>query len=77
MPYHGVNVISKVSNGNLGWATLFQSKNGFEIYKTEIFGQSFGIEGLKSLRRNKLINANPYGNGTSIFTLRQLQKNTA
>ena len=57
-------------NGNWVGTTLFTKvKTDSEIYKTEIFGPvllCIEVETLKDAI--ELVNANPYGNGTSIFT---------
>ena len=57
-------------NGNWVGTTLFSEvKTESEIYKTEIFGPVLLCIEVDTLEDAiKLINANPYGNGTSIFT---------
>ena len=57
-------------NGNWVGTTLFSGvKTESEIYKTEIFGPVLLCIEVDTLEDAiKLINANPYGNGTSIFT---------
>jgi malonate-semialdehyde dehydrogenase (acetylating)/methylmalonate-semialdehyde dehydrogenase len=57
-------------NGNWVGTTLFSEvKTESEIYKTEIFGPVLLCIEVDTLEEAiKLINANPYGNGTSIFT---------
>ena len=56
--------------GNWVGTTLFANvKTDSEIYKTEIFGPVLLCIEVDSLEEAiKLINANPFGNGTSIFT---------
>ena len=49
--------------------SLFGVKTESEIYKTEIFGPVLLCIEVNTLEDAiELINANPYGNGTSIFT---------
>ena len=57
-------------NGNWIGTTLFANvKTESEIYKTEIFGPVLLCIEVSTLEEAiELINANPFGNGTSIFT---------
>ena len=57
-------------DGNWIGTTLFSGvKTESEIYKTEIFGPVLLCIEVNTLEEAiELINANPYGNGTSIFT---------
>lgn len=56
--------------GNWIGPTLFDNVTAeMRIYKDEIFGPALGVMHVNSLDEAiELINANPYGNGTSIFT---------
>ncbi len=56
--------------GNFIGPTIFSGvKPGHEIYRTEIFGPVLCLTGAASLDEAiALVNANPYGNGTGIFT---------
>ena len=56
--------------GNWVGPTLFSEvKTDSEIYKTEIFGPVLLAINVETLEEAiDLVNANPYGNGTSIFT---------
>jgi malonate-semialdehyde dehydrogenase (acetylating)/methylmalonate-semialdehyde dehydrogenase len=62
--------IAGYENGFFLGATLFdQVKPGMSIYKDEIFGPVLVVLRADSLEDAiALVNANPYGNGTAIFT---------
>jgi len=53
----------------LGCSLIDDVKPGMRCYEDEIFGPVLGIVRVKSYEEGlKLINSNPYGNGTAIFT---------
>jgi malonate-semialdehyde dehydrogenase (acetylating)/methylmalonate-semialdehyde dehydrogenase len=56
--------------GNFIGPTIFSAvKPGMKIYTTEIFGPVMVIVGVNTLDEAiKLVNDNPFGNGTGIFT---------
>ncbi len=62
--------VSSYPNGNFVGATLFDKVTPeMTIYREEIFGPVLLIMRVKNLNEAiTLINSNPYGNGTSIFT---------
>jgi malonate-semialdehyde dehydrogenase (acetylating) / methylmalonate-semialdehyde dehydrogenase len=62
--------IAGCDNGFFLGATLFdQVKPGMSIYKDEIFGPVLVVLRADTLEQAiALVNANPYGNGTAIFT---------
>lgn len=65
-----VQVDPQFKSGNYLGATIFDGVNpNMEIYKTEIFGPVLVILRADTLDDAiNLINSNPYGNGTAIFT---------
>src|SRR5271156_3165424 len=67
----GRNVkVAGFENGNFVGPTVFSGvKPGMKIYTTEIFGPVMTIVSVASLDEAiKLVNDNPFGNGTGIFT---------
>jgi malonate-semialdehyde dehydrogenase (acetylating) / methylmalonate-semialdehyde dehydrogenase len=62
--------VSGFEQGNFIGPTIFSAvKPGMKIYTTEIFGPVMVIVGVDSLDAAiELVNANPFGNGTGIFT---------
>jgi malonate-semialdehyde dehydrogenase (acetylating) / methylmalonate-semialdehyde dehydrogenase len=67
----GRNVkVAGYENGNFVGPTVFSGvKPGMKIYTTEIFGPVMTIVSVDSLDEAiKLVNDNPFGNGTGIFT---------
>ena len=62
--------VSGYEKGNFIGPTIFsQVTPGMKIYTTEIFGPVMAIVGVKSLDEAiELVNRNPFGNGTGIFT---------
>ena len=67
----GRNVkVAKYPNGNFVGPTLFNNvKTNMTCYKEEIFGPALVCLSVKTLDEAiELINNNPYGNGTAIFT---------
>jgi malonate-semialdehyde dehydrogenase (acetylating)/methylmalonate-semialdehyde dehydrogenase len=62
--------VAGYENGNFIGPTVFSGvKPGMKIYTTEIFGPVMTIVSVDSLDEAiKLINDNPFGNGTGIFT---------
>ena len=63
-------VVKGYEKGNFIAPTIFSGvKAHHEVYKTEIFGPVMVIVSVDTLEEGiALINANPYGNGTGIFT---------
>jgi malonate-semialdehyde dehydrogenase (acetylating)/methylmalonate-semialdehyde dehydrogenase len=62
--------VSGYEQGNFIGPTIFSGvKPGMKIYTTEIFGPVMVIVGVDTLNEAiELINNNPFGNGTGIFT---------
>jgi len=62
--------VAGYEQGNFIGPTIFSGvKPGMKIYTTEIFGPVMVIVGVATLNEAiELINANPFGNGTGIFT---------
>ncbi len=62
--------VAGYEKGNFIGPTIFSGvKPGMKIYTTEIFGPVMVIVGVNTLNEAiELINANPFGNGTGIFT---------
>lgn len=62
--------VSGYEQGNFVGPTIFSGvKPGMEIYQTEIFGPVMVIMGVETLDDAiALVNSNPFGNGTGIFT---------
>jgi malonate-semialdehyde dehydrogenase (acetylating)/methylmalonate-semialdehyde dehydrogenase len=62
--------VAGYENGNFIGPTVFSGvKTGMKIYTTEIFGPVMVIMSVDSLDEAiKLVNDNPFGNGTGIFT---------
>ncbi|KAF2899525.1 hypothetical protein ILUMI_06660 [Ignelater luminosus] len=70
-PLDGRNItVAKYPNGNfVGPTILTDVKPSYECYKEEIFGPVLSIVSADTLEQAiEIINANPYGNGTAIFT---------
>jgi malonate-semialdehyde dehydrogenase (acetylating) / methylmalonate-semialdehyde dehydrogenase len=62
--------VAGFEKGNFIGPTIFSNVTpGMKIYTTEIFGPVMVIVGVQSLKDAiDLVNANPFGNGTAIFT---------
>lgn len=70
-PLDGRNVVvDKYPNGNfVGPTVLTDVKTSNDCYKEEIFGPVLSVMSADNLEEAiKIINSNPYGNGTAIFT---------
>lgn len=63
-------VVENYPNGNfVGPTILAEVQTSYECYKEEIFGPVLSIISVDTLDQAlQVINSNPYGNGTAVFT---------